>query len=113
MEIELTQRTSKRVYRLSWGQHELDVRPYPYNRTGRQYQPTRACIVVTRSFDEPWGVYSVVLGGRALKKDGTMGQQAVKEEFSSWRWERDDAPEELRTAVAKILAFLNDPAVSA
>lgn len=113
MEIELTQRTSKRVYRLSWGQHELDVRPYPYNRTGRQYQPTRACIVVTRSFDGPWELGTVELFGLALKKDGTMGQQDVKEEFFSWRWERDDAPEELRTAVAKILAFLNDPAVSA
>lgn len=107
----MTKDLHQRTYRLTWGQHELDVRPFPYSRTGRQYQPHAAVVHVHREFGGSWELYTFALHGRALKKDGSVGLQDVEEKF--WRFDREKAPQALLDAVAEILAFLNDPAVSA
>lgn len=110
METKLTVDNHKRTYRLTWGQHELDVRPYPFSRTGRSYQPHGALVHVSREFGGQWELYTFALYGLALKKDGTVGQQAVEEKF--WSFDREKAPRELVEATEEILAFLNDPAVN-
>lgn len=109
MQTKLTQDTHKRTYILTWEPQELDVRPYPYSRTGRVYQPQDAVVEVRRSFDCAWDQWSVRLRGFALKKDGKLGAQAVDEKFYSHLRE---APRALQDAVAELVAFLNHPDVS-
>lgn len=111
METKLTKDLHQRTYRLTWGQHELDTRPFPFSRTGRTYQPVTAVVHVHREFGGAWELYTFALHGRALKKDGTVGLQDVEERF--WSFDRRTAPQALLDAVEEILAFLNNPEVNA
>lgn len=105
MEVQLTQDSHRRTYRVTFEEGELEARVMPYSRTERTYAPMVATVQVLRMNGKTWDLYSLELSGRAHKKDGTVGLQDATERF--YRSDREKQPKLLVDAVESILGSLN------